>query len=92
MSVLDRVRTSVRLRITLVASVFVLLVTAVGSVITVAMISHTISHSLIESARLDASAINAQLKRGVSPAAASTTGRTDVVVQLHLEAVLAAPE
>ena len=82
MSLLDRVRESVRLRITLVASVFVLLVTAVGSVVTVAMISHTISHSLIESARLDASAINAQLRRGVSPAAASTTGRNDVVVQL----------
>ena len=38
-SLLDRVRESVRLRITLVASVFVLLVTAVGSVITVAAIS-----------------------------------------------------
>lgn len=82
MSLLDRVRESVRLRITLVASVFVLLVTAVGSVITVAAISHSISNSLIDSARLDATAINAQLKRGVSPGAASTTGRSDVVVQL----------
>jgi signal transduction histidine kinase len=81
-SLLDRVRESVRLRITLVASVFVLLVTAVGSVITVAAISHSISNSLIDSARLDATAINAQLKRGVSPGAASTTGRSDVVVQL----------
>ena len=82
MSLLDRVRTSVRLRITLVASVFVLLVTAVGSVVIVAMISHTIANSLIDSARLDAIAINAQLKRGVSPAEAATTGRNDVVVQL----------
>jgi len=79
---LERVRTSVRLRVTLVASVFVLLVTAVGSVVIVAMISHTISHSLIESAQQDASAIDAQLKRGVSPGAAATTGRNDVVVQL----------
>ena len=82
MSLLDRVRTSVRLRITLVASVFVLLVTAVGSVVIVAMISHTIANSLIDSARLDATAINAQLKRGVSPVEAATTGRNDVVVQL----------
>jgi signal transduction histidine kinase len=81
-SLLDRVRTSVRLRITLVASVFVLLVTSVGSVIIVAMISHTIAHSLTESARLDAVAINAQLKGGVSPSEAATTGRNDVVVQL----------
>lgn len=82
MSLLDRVRRSVRLRITLIASVFVLLVTAVGSVITVAALSHSISNSLIDSATLDAAAINAQLKRGVSPGAAATTGRTDVVVQL----------
>jgi signal transduction histidine kinase len=78
----DRARWSVRFRLTAVASVFVLLVTAVGSVVIVAMISHTISHSLIESARLDAAAIDAQLKRGVQPASAATTGRNDVVVQL----------
>jgi signal transduction histidine kinase len=65
-----------------VASVFVLLVTSVGSVIIVAMISHTIAHSLTASARLDAVAINAQLKGGVSPSEAATTGRNDVVVQL----------
>jgi len=73
---------SVRFRVTTIASVFVLLVTAVGSVVIVAMISHTISHSLVDSARQDADAIDAQLKRGVSPAAAATTGRNDVVVQL----------
>jgi signal transduction histidine kinase len=82
MSLLARIRTSVRLRVTLAASVFVLLVTAAGSVVIVAMISHTISHSLIDSARLDAAAIDAQLKRGVPPAEAATTGRNDVVVQL----------
>jgi signal transduction histidine kinase len=82
MRLLDRIRASVRLRLTLIASVFVLLVTAVGSVVIVAMISHTISHSLVDSARQDAEAIDAQLRRGVSPAAAATTGRTDVVVQL----------
>jgi signal transduction histidine kinase len=81
-SLLERIRTSVRLRVTLVASVFVLLVTALGSVVIVAMIAHTISHSLIDSARQDAAAIDAQLRRGVSPAAAATTGRNDVVVQL----------
>jgi signal transduction histidine kinase len=81
-SLLDRVRTSVRLRVTLAASVFVLLVTAVGSVVIVAMISHTISHSLIDSARVDAAAIDAQLARGVPPQEAATTGRNDVVVQL----------
>jgi len=81
-SLLDRVRTSVRLRVTLAASVFVLLVTAVGSVVIVAMISHTISHSLIDSARVDAAAIDAQLAQGVSPQEAATTGRNDVVVQL----------
>jgi signal transduction histidine kinase len=78
----ERGRASVRFRLTAVASVFVLLVTAVGSVLIVAMIAHTISHSLIDSARQDAEAIHAQLKRGVSPAAAATTGRNDVVVQL----------
>ena len=82
MSLGDRVRASVRLRVTIVASVFVLLVTTVGSVVIVAMISHSISHSLISSAREDAAAIHAQLRRGVSPAAAATTGRNDVVVQL----------
>jgi signal transduction histidine kinase len=78
----ERARWSVRFRLTAVASVFVLLVTVVGSVVIVAMISHTISHSLIESARQDAAAIDAQLRRGVRPAAAATTGRNDVVVQL----------
>jgi signal transduction histidine kinase len=78
----DRVRASVRLRITLVASLFVLLVTTVGSVVIVVMISHSISHSLVVSAREDAAAIHAQLRRGVSPAEAATTGRNDVVVQL----------
>jgi signal transduction histidine kinase len=68
--------------VTLAASVFVLLVTAVGSVVIVAMISHTISHSLIDSAGLDAAAIDAQLAQGVSPREAATTGRNDVVVQL----------
>jgi signal transduction histidine kinase len=78
----QRARWSVRFRLTAVASVFVLLVMAVGSVVIVAMVSHTISHSLIDSASQDAAAIDAQLKRGVSPAAAATTGRVDVVVQL----------
>ena len=82
MTLRDRVRASVRLRITLVASVFVLLVTTVGSVVVVVMISHSISHSLVVSAREDAAAIHAQLRRGVSPEEAATTGRNDVVVQL----------
>jgi signal transduction histidine kinase len=81
-SLLDRIRSSVRLRVTLVASVFVLLVTAVGSVLIVAMLAHSISHSLVDSARQDAAAIHAQLRRGVPPAEAATTGRNDVVVQL----------
>jgi signal transduction histidine kinase len=81
-SLVSRARSSVRFRITAIASVFVLLVMAAGSVVLVAMISHTISHSLVDSARLDADAIDAQLKRGVSPASAATTGRNDVVVQL----------
>jgi signal transduction histidine kinase len=81
-ALVERARWSVRVRVTTIASVFVLLVTAVGSVVVVAMISHTISHSLIDSAQQDAAAIDAQLKRGVSPAATATTGRNDVVVQL----------
>jgi signal transduction histidine kinase len=79
---LQRARTSVRARITVLASVFVLLVTAVGSVLIVAAITHSLSNSLIDSARLDAAAIDAQLKRGVSPTSAAITGRSDVVVQL----------
>jgi signal transduction histidine kinase len=79
---LDRMRSSVRLRVTVVASVFVLLVTTVGSVVIVAMLAHSISHSLIDSAREDAAAIHAQLRNGVTPAEAATTGRNDVVVQL----------
>jgi signal transduction histidine kinase len=79
---LDRMRSSVRLRVTVVASVFVLLVTAAGSVVIVAMLAHSISHSLIASAREDAAAIHAQLRSGVTPAEAATTGRSDVVVQL----------
>lgn len=82
MSLLERALASVRVRVTLVASVFVLLVMAAGSVLIVAVITHSLSNSLIDSARLDASAIDAQLKRGVSPAAVATTGRNDVVVQL----------
>lgn len=82
MRLLERARSSVRVRVTLLASVFVLLVTAVGAVVIVATITHTISNSLVDSARLDAAAIDAQLRRGVSPAAAATTGRADVVVQL----------
>lgn len=82
MTVLDRVSVSVRARVTALASLFVLLVSSIGSVILVLVISHSISTSLIASAKQDASAINAQLGRGVSPAAAATTGRHDVVVQL----------
>jgi signal transduction histidine kinase len=78
----DRARASVRIRVTAAASVFVLLVTTVGAVVIVATIAHTISHSLIDSARQDAAAIDAQLSSGVAPAAAATTGRNDVVVQL----------
>ena len=81
-AIAERARWSVRFRVTAVASVFVLLVTAAGSVAMVAVISHTISNGLIDSASQDAAAIAAQLKRGVSPAAAATTGRNDVVVQL----------
>jgi signal transduction histidine kinase len=81
-ALVERARWSVRFRVTTIASVFVLLVTAVGSVVIVAMIAHTINQSLIDSAQQDAAAIAAQLERGVSPAAAATTGRNDVVVQL----------
>ena len=81
-TILQRARTSVRVRITVTASVFVLLVTAAGSVLIVAAITHSLSNSLIDSARLDAAAIDAQLRRGVSPASAAITGRSDVVVQL----------
>ena len=82
MSVLDRIGASTRTRVTGLASLFVLLVSAIGSVILVLAISHSLSNSLISSAQQDAAAINAQLGRGVSPAAAATTGRHDVVVQL----------
>ncbi|MBO9524377.1 MAG: HAMP domain-containing protein [Nocardioidaceae bacterium] len=78
----ERAEASVRLRVTAVATLFVLLVTSVGAVVVVVMIGHTVTHSLIDSARQDAAAINAQLARGVAPASASTTGRSDVVVQL----------
>jgi len=81
-ALVERARWSVRVRVTAIASVFVLLVAAAGSVVTVALISHTISNDLIDSASQDAAAISAQLKRGVSPAEAATTGRNDVVVQL----------
>jgi signal transduction histidine kinase len=80
--VLERMRSSVRLRVTVVASVFVLLVAAAGSVVIVAMLTHSISDSLVDSAREDAAAIHAQLRSGVTPAEAATTGRNDVVVQL----------
>ncbi|MCW2856727.1 MAG: ATP-binding region, ATPase domain protein [Marmoricola sp.] len=82
MNLLDRITASVRIRVTLVAALFVLLVTAVGSIVVVAVIGHTVDYTLIDSARQDAAAIDAQLARGVTPAAAATTGRNDVVVQL----------
>jgi signal transduction histidine kinase len=77
-----RAAASIRVRVTVVATLFVLLVTALGAVIIVVMMGHTVSNSLIDSARQDASAIDAQLARGVRPAATATTGRNDVVVQL----------
>jgi signal transduction histidine kinase len=82
MSVVDRINSSTRVRVTGLASLFVLLVSSIGSVILVLAISHSISNSLIASARQDAAAIDAQLASGVSPAEAATTGRHDVVVQL----------
>lgn len=82
MNLRQRAEASVRARVTAIATLFVLLVTAVGAVIIVVMIGHTVTHSLIDSARQDAAAIDAQLARGVRPAAVSTTGRSDVVVQL----------
>jgi signal transduction histidine kinase len=81
-SLLDRIRSSTRARVTGLASLFVLLVSSIGSVILVLAISHSLSNSLISSAKQDAAAIDAQLERGVSPVAAATTGRNDVVVQL----------
>ncbi|MCW2785530.1 MAG: ATP-binding region, ATPase domain protein [Marmoricola sp.] len=82
MTFVDHAAASVRVRITAVASLFVLLVMAMGSVVIVGLISHTVDHSLIDSAGQDAEAIDAQLARGVTPPAAATTGRNDVVVQL----------
>ena len=82
MSLLDRINSSTRARVTGLASLFVLLVTSIGSVVVVVLISHSIGNSLVDSARQDAAAIDAQLGRGVSPVAAATTGRVDVVVQL----------
>jgi len=81
-SLLDRIGSSTRARVTGLASLFVLLVTSIGSVVVVVLISHSVGNSLVDSARQDASAIDAQLARGVSPASAATTGRNDVVVQL----------
>ncbi len=82
MNLFDRITASVRIRVTVVAALFVLLVTAVGSIVIVALIGHTVDATLIDSARQDAAAIDAQLARGVTPASAATTGRNDVVVQL----------
>jgi signal transduction histidine kinase len=81
-SLLAHVTSSVRARVTAIASLFVLAVTTLGSVVIVLVIGHSLSESLIDSARQDAAAIDAQLARGVTPAAASTTGREDVLVQL----------
>jgi signal transduction histidine kinase len=80
--VFEQMRSSVRLRVTVVASVFVLLVTSVGAVAVVAMLTHSIDESLVDSARQDAAAIHAQLRAGVTPAEAATSGRNDVVLQL----------
>jgi signal transduction histidine kinase len=82
MSLLDRINASTRARVTGLASLFVLLVSSIGSVVLVLAVSHTISNGLIDSARQDAAAIDAQLARGVPPSKASITGRYDVVVQL----------
>ncbi|RNL64313.1 sensor histidine kinase [Nocardioides marmoriginsengisoli] len=82
MTLLSRATSSVRVRVTVVASLFVLVVTAVGSVVVVLVIGHSLSQGLIDSAGQDAAAIDAQLGRGVTPAAAATTGRNDVLVQL----------
>ncbi len=82
MSVLDRAASSMRVRITVVASLFVLLVTTIGSVVMVFAIGNSIGQSLESTARQEAAAIDAQLARGVRPAAAATTGRHDVLVQL----------
>lgn len=82
MSLLERATSSVRARVTAVATLFVLLMTAVGAVVIVLMIGRSVSNSLIDSARQDAAGVDAQLARGVPPAAASTTGRQDVLVQL----------
>ncbi|MGO4255375.1 HAMP domain-containing sensor histidine kinase [Marmoricola sp. RAF53] len=82
MSLLERAASSMRVRITAVATLFVLLVTVAGSVLVVLAIGHSIGQGLVSSARQDAQAIDAQLASGVKPAAAATTGRHDVVVQL----------
>ncbi|MFL6106437.1 MAG: sensor histidine kinase [Marmoricola sp.] len=82
MSLLDRINSSTRVRVTGLASLFVLLVSSIGSVVLVLAVSHSISNSLISSAQQDAQSIAAQLDKGVSPEAAATTGRNDVVVQL----------
>ncbi|MFL6060066.1 MAG: ATP-binding protein [Marmoricola sp.] len=82
MNLLAHAAASVRVRVTAVASLFVLVVTALGSVLVVLAIGHSLTLSLRDSAEQDAASIDAQLARGVSPAAASTTGRNDVLVQL----------
>ncbi|RNL78961.1 sensor histidine kinase [Nocardioides marmorisolisilvae] len=82
MRLLERISASTRARVTGLATLFVLLVLSLGSVVLVLALSHSISNSLINSAQQDAQSIVAQLKTGVSPAEAATTGRNDVVVQL----------
>jgi signal transduction histidine kinase len=79
---LTRVKSSVRIRVTAIASLFVLVVTTLGSLVVVLLISRSLGQSLVDSAGQDAAAINAQLHRGVTAAAAATTGREDVLVQL----------
>lgn len=82
MSLLERASSSVRARITAVAVLFVLSVTTVGSVVIVLMISHTVTHSLIDSATQDAIAVDAELAGGASPQQVSRTGRSDMLIQL----------
>lgn len=82
MSLGARVRSSVRFRVTAIAALFMFLVLALGSVVVVVMLSHSLGESLVDSARQDAAAIDAQLARGALPQQAAITGRVDVLVQL----------
>ena len=82
MALLDRARSSVRVRVTAAAMLVALVVATIGAFIFVTSLRSALEQGLTTSARQEAASVQAQLEAGEPPRQAVVSGHNDVIVQI----------